>query len=409
MDSSSGFPLNIVITPDQNSFNFENLEELESFVAKERSIWSWVRSAEATRGRNLSVASWVENNFYEISVAIDRMKQGIPTQSSGIDAVFQTVFGDRKFPYPNSPLQKYIETLSKSDAEAAYLSLEFLASNAQYANQSIEKSRAAHGVLSLMLGQNSKTPSAIKNSMVELEKELRRKNEDSNRLAIDQKLDFDRQKNRFDALETTASKRLAKSAQRLGQQTIRNNTAKISDLQSLVSKAVAELELTRQTYAEFMTLSAPVQYWKDKSERHKSNSVRLSCTLIGMAIFGGALLLGFLNSISNDILTSKYPEAFGSHAVQISQGIVATTIIFWIARILTRLFLSQNHLAIDAEERATMVETYLALINNGSAEKEDRHIVLDSLFRPTADGIVKDDAAPDLSPASLLARIGTAK
>ncbi|WP_425487836.1 DUF6161 domain-containing protein [Microvirga lupini] len=62
-------------------------------------------------------------------------------------------------------------------------------------------------------------------------------------------------------------------------------------------------------------------------------------------------------------------------------------------------------MGIDAEERATMVKTYLALTEKHAADEKDRALVLASLFRPTTDGIVRDDGAPDMSPAALLSKV----
>lgn len=59
-----------------------------------------------------------------------------------------------------------------------------------------------------------------------------------------------------------------------------------------------------------------------------------------------------------------------------------------------RLYLSDYHLAIDARQRATMEDTYLALINEGAAGEEDRSIILAALFSRATDGVVKDDSAP---------------
>lgn len=41
------------------------------------------------------------------------------------------------------------------------------------------------------------------------------------------------------------------------------------------------------------------------------------------------------------------------------------------------------------------------------ADEKDRAIILAALFRPNTDGIVKDDGAPDLGPASVAAKILT--
>jgi hypothetical protein len=67
--------------------------------------------------------------------------------------------------------------------------------------------------------------------------------------------------------------------------------------------------------------------------------------------------------------------------------------------------MSEHHLAIDSEERAVMAKTYLALTKDKAADEKDRSIILTSLFRPTADGIVKDDAAPELSPGALISKV----
>ena len=64
-------------------------------------------------------------------------------------------------------------------------------------------------------------------------------------------------------------------------------------------------------------------------------------------------------------------------------------LVFWAGRLLTKLYLSQHHLRQDAQERATMTETYLALIENGAATEADRQVILNALFRNTPDGIVK--------------------
>jgi hypothetical protein len=48
-----------------------------------------------------------------------------------------------------------------------------------------------------------------------------------------------------------------------------------------------------------------------------------------------------------------------------------------------------------AEERVTMAQTYLAMIRSESLPKgENISTVLAALFRPTGDGIVKDEGLP---------------
>jgi hypothetical protein len=49
-----------------------------------------------------------------------------------------------------------------------------------------------------------------------------------------------------------------------------------------------------------------------------------------------------------------------------------------------------------------MAETYLALTKEEAATDQDRAIVLASLFRPIADGIISDDGLPAITPAAIL-------
>ena len=107
-------------------------------------------------------------------------------------------------------------------------------------------------------------------------------------------------------------------------------------------------------------------------------------------------------------LLSNPPPANSTALYFIVSGGLATFagVIFWVGRLLTKLYLSEHHLRIDAEERAIMTTTYLALTNSKAAEDSDRQIILAALFRSTPDGIVRDDGPVDLNLAMILSRLG---
>ena len=81
----------------------------------------------------------------------------------------------------------------------------------------------------------------------------------------------------------------------------------------------------------------------------------------------------------------------------VSVYLLIVSVFFWAGRVMVRIYLSEHHLAIDAQQRATMAETYLALVHEEAANEKDRSIVLAALFRATNDGIIKDDSAPTFS------------
>jgi hypothetical protein len=145
-----------------------------------------------------------------------------------------------------------------------------------------------------------------------------------------------------------------------------------------------------------MELQGPVEYWKLRASQNQMSSHRALKILVPFGIVSIVTLYflydkaaGHLPATGTDI---PYAALFKATAF----AILMTTIAFWISRILLRMYLSGHHLANDAEERRTMIMTFLALAKNKSVEEADRKLILTALFRPGSDGIVKDDAAPEV-------------
>jgi hypothetical protein len=179
--------------------------------------------------------------------------------------------------------------------------------------------------------------------------------------------------------------------------------SKIEELEQQAKAAVSSIEEVQELFRNQMGLQAPVQYWTEKAKKHKDSAKSYKWALIWYSVLALPACLGL------------YAAAFlvavgllGAVAVSVSASLLAfgalallTTAALWGARIVSRLYLSQQHLGIDADERATMVTTYLALANEKAADEKDRAIVLAALFRPTADGVVKDDGLPMTAPSAL--------
>ncbi|TFZ55565.1 hypothetical protein E4V01_21825 [Methylorubrum sp. Q1] len=174
------------------------------------------------------------------------------------------------------------------------------------------------------------------------------------------------------------------------------------------NEAVIEFGEIKITYQEFMKLKAPVDYWTEKASQHRQSSKNYRKILIDYGVWVAPLLLLLLMAIAVISYFAADPaKPLITQLVFAAVGILVTTVAFWAARIIVRLYMSEHHLAIDAEERATMAMTYLALIERGAADEKDRALILAPLFRPTSDGIVKDDAAPEFSPAAIASRLLT--
>lgn len=179
-------------------------------------------------------------------------------------------------------------------------------------------------------------------------------------------------------------------------------------IETRAGESLTSITNAEASYREFMRLKAPVEYWEAKGKEHgtrETNALQrlywfFPLTLIilaGVFIAAGAFLLNH-----PDAQNSKAPVAL---YVVVSGGLLLiSTLAFWIGRILTKLYLSEHHLRNDAEERATMTTTYLALTAENAAGDADRQIILTALFRATPDGIVKEDGPGDIGLQGLLAK-----
>lgn len=172
-----------------------------------------------------------------------------------------------------------------------------------------------------------------------------------------------------------------------------------------VDESLRSIRTTEETYKEQMKLQAPVDYWQTKAEKHAEALTKSRRTLITFATLGSLALVGALLYVTNTAfaVAEKSNTETAVFLKYAAIGAVITTIGFWIARVLLRIYLSDRHLLTDAEERIALIKTYLALSNDSKVEAADRALILAPLFRTAADGIVKEDG-PDASVAGIIAK-----
>ncbi len=172
--------------------------------------------------------------------------------------------------------------------------------------------------------------------------------------------------------------------------------------------ALDSIRNVENTYTTFMGLKAPVEYWKKKAGEHDTAEATARRRLVWFFPIAAAVFIVAF-TVAGGLLVC-FGKDHQPLQLVIGAGLASLiTLMFWVGRLLTRLYLSQHHLRHDAEERAVMTETYLALTHEEAANAEDKKIILAALFRTGADGLVKDDGAPDLTFAGLLSRYGAGK
>lgn len=199
-------------------------------------------------------------------------------------------------------------------------------------------------------------------------------------------------------------------------------------------KALSQIESLKSdwdnlyaSYSEHLKIESSVLLWKERERNYKelSESGWKWIWIIGISGFLGAVawavgafeLSGWL--FKSALINSSPTYVSGSNGLRLTfhfELIVASaatlfylTMYLWAMRLIIRNYVVNEHLKIDASGRASMAETYLALIKESAASDADRAIVLSSLFRPVVDGMVKDDGPPAVTPAAIMASLAQGK
>lgn len=184
--------------------------------------------------------------------------------------------------------------------------------------------------------------------------------------------------------------------------------AKVLEIQGSSDSAIGSIRETEKTYSEYMGLKSPVTYWREKATEHRRNS-RIAAAL-GTTFAAALTIYAFVDGATRviELVTKTVNETHQWQVAYVVLTIVlfVLTLAFWIGRLISRTYVSQAHLALDADERATMVQTYLALTNENKISEAERILVLGALFRTSEDGLVKDDGPPDLGLAGMASRLG---
>jgi hypothetical protein len=173
--------------------------------------------------------------------------------------------------------------------------------------------------------------------------------------------------------------------------------------EALLSSATAKLEAIEKTYDEKLALQSAVKYWDERAEQSRVSARTFSWAAAAFILIYVGLLLVFGGQITGHIVGGMPESAQAGWTIGVFAALALLGI--WVARILVRLILSHTHLTTDAKHRRTLVLTYLALLREGdrAATEKERPLVLEQLFRPASDGIVRDDAMPP-TPAEWLTR-----
>ena len=141
-----------------------------------------------------------------------------------------------------------------------------------------------------------------------------------------------------------------------------------------------------RAYKEKLALQSSDEYWVEKRGHHQLVmwKMAIATALCAAAITGIFVLVAYV-LFEATTLSEVQLWKLGVMLAISSFGV-------WLIRLLSKIFISNLHLRTDADERVTMIKTYLALLLEGKGPKDDeRQLILQTLFRPSSTGFIKED------------------
>lgn len=234
--------------------------------------------------------------------------------------------------------------------------------------------------------------------------------------------DFDVEQKELVSIQTTRLSDIEAGEELRKEQFTASQKSRTDEWNSDLASTKKQLEGIKSAYDDFMSLQAPAKYWRTKQRKHFRLAIAYAVLTIAFFIGGGFFLakqivdlykVDAVATSTKSVATAASTAASGATAAlsvipaSISEqtknvelwkiGFIAiqATLLFWALRVLIRLLLSNIHLENDASERVTMAMTYLALLRrNKVPQNETINAILMALFRPSGDGIVKDEGVP---------------
>jgi hypothetical protein len=381
-------------------------EELTRWIQTEQSFWSWTQTHQygghdnpqreamsrlaealnAAHGSQQHIQSNTQHSKQQLEFSRDRLLQA---------------FLNLKLPHSSTPLAKRVEAYRKdvSDKAASYfLAVHMVAGNGQQQHQFQAQDFAAwRGMFDALMERFQLVQLAAKGRKAAAEQSLDQLRAKAETLLGEKTAVFDELHREYQQLADGIRTRAAE--QKDAFQTSQGSRS--TEFEALTKAHQEAMEGLRKTFREELALRAPAEYWSKKRKGHFTWAwVTGVASFVGIG--GAALGLGWqIHALLNKTPVNTVPEAWRL-AVLALVGVFTV----WALRLVVRMFLSHLHLLTDAGERVVMVQTYLSLLEGDHlTSKEDRQLILQALFRPASDGIVKDEGVP-FSLAEALTRSG---
>jgi hypothetical protein len=396
----------IIIAPDGEgqAITFNSLAEAKSFIEREREFWDFLleKTKEAPNTSARQQARFPVDRMEYMRGILGQFEAGsVDREAVARDFNETFVRNNRKIPISYHPNAQAIAELAKIlPPEALVMAAVYLNGRLHNAGEMQLNLRDENQLMGLVAAMNVRlgnSPSILQGAAAGLD-QVRHTyaamlNSERYKLQTEH-AEWQRSRNDVETRANLLLEEKAKAADALG-----------SKHGEAILRADAEFHKLEHTYNEKLRVAASTKYWGDKRGKHRRRAKQWGGLAALYAVAATAFMWWGVNEEYNAIVAMPANTSVAAFLALAARGLLVAVVLFWVGRIVVRMYLSELHLGMDAYERSTMVETYLALTNEGVISEKERALVLAPLFRPTADGLVKDDASADANLAALLGKI----
>jgi hypothetical protein len=384
----------------QEPLVFRTRAQFADWLRKEQQAWSWLW----TDGDNATASTPLTSDFRPIYKAFLNGTAQLDDQSDGAANLRGWI--NNSLPGKETSFfistsengRRILATKGRVGTDEARFMYRYLRAPSEW--QQFVQSPA--GFRGLMLAAD---PSSIERTGLVKELEQERTNYRSAITRLENRVRELEQQSRDS--ETARTRRVRGIVHRLRDSIKTKSEAMSLEFATTSQESIAKLLETEDRFRRQMELAAPVQYWKDKAADHGKAERNLLKVTIGYFILA-AIIIGTAGWAASTIILSLDATVVDRTPVYlITSGalLAITTLVFWIGRLVVKLWLSEHHLRVDAKERAIMTQAYLAMSENDAMAEADRAIMLASIFRPAPDGVVKEEGPQDIGLQALLSRL----
>lgn len=380
---------------------FRNIDEVTDWFDKQRHFWSWVPQQMPNDATNLNQArAYPSNLLAEIHRHINNFntKQG-ENEWNGLENCLRKNLVSQVLPVAPSKEANFLTKFAEDNGPTEAVAALAVMINQPWDYAKRDQMYGAFASMAFLQSISKRTVKSVEDSLDDLQ---RRYDLEIQSLA-------DRASEQVESLKSKdevygelidSSNKWSVKAKRVLVKLVRSERRKVdakADAQRFVIDD--EWQSLKERFRTELALEAPTKYWTDKRAKHRWSFVGVLALFFvyGVLVYCvGGWSVSELREGEVLKLSVWQNATWGMTAlILLPLGVVVA-----LGRLILKVAFSQLHLGNDADERVTMVKTYLALREGGHANDQQVALVVERLFASTADGIVREDVP--LTPLSSL-------